>query len=237
MALIKCPECGKEISDRANSCPNCGFIGKKKTKEYQLKKYIIKNKKILIITFVFLVCASIFWGLRVNEKYPIASKTIGKQITDSEIERISKIKNVKYHDDGDWQTLQYIKEVTMEDIPMSKTINIEDNVIISVGIGVSLVTDEMSVFQNDTMEKIDTCAELEKKGSDIFNRLVNDAIKKHGENYEYTQEPYDEQKNHEKYEWELGNGVIYQITALWGKNDNAEMVYCSVGCNYMKEDL
>ena len=25
MALIKCPECGKEISDQATSCPNCGY--------------------------------------------------------------------------------------------------------------------------------------------------------------------------------------------------------------------
>lgn len=25
MALIKCPECTKEISDKALSCPNCGF--------------------------------------------------------------------------------------------------------------------------------------------------------------------------------------------------------------------
>ena len=25
MALIKCPECGKEISDRAKACPSCGF--------------------------------------------------------------------------------------------------------------------------------------------------------------------------------------------------------------------
>lgn len=24
MALIKCPECGKEISDNARKCPNCG---------------------------------------------------------------------------------------------------------------------------------------------------------------------------------------------------------------------
>ena len=24
MALIKCPECGKDVSDRAESCPNCG---------------------------------------------------------------------------------------------------------------------------------------------------------------------------------------------------------------------
>lgn len=25
MALIKCPECGREISDKAGSCPNCGY--------------------------------------------------------------------------------------------------------------------------------------------------------------------------------------------------------------------
>lgn len=31
MALINCPECGKEISDKATSCPNCGApIGNKK---------------------------------------------------------------------------------------------------------------------------------------------------------------------------------------------------------------
>lgn len=24
MALITCPECGKEISDQASVCPNCG---------------------------------------------------------------------------------------------------------------------------------------------------------------------------------------------------------------------
>ena len=25
MALIKCPECGREVSDMANNCPNCGY--------------------------------------------------------------------------------------------------------------------------------------------------------------------------------------------------------------------
>ena len=29
MALIKCPECGREVSDRADSCPNCGCPVKK----------------------------------------------------------------------------------------------------------------------------------------------------------------------------------------------------------------
>ena len=26
MALIKCPECGKQISEKAPNCPNCGFV-------------------------------------------------------------------------------------------------------------------------------------------------------------------------------------------------------------------
>ena len=30
MALIKCPECGQEISDQATSCPNCGCPMKEK---------------------------------------------------------------------------------------------------------------------------------------------------------------------------------------------------------------
>ena len=36
MALIKCPECGKEISDQEDFCPNCGYDleGKKRRKKY-----------------------------------------------------------------------------------------------------------------------------------------------------------------------------------------------------------
>ena len=30
MALIKCPDCGKEISSHAESCPHCGYPLKKK---------------------------------------------------------------------------------------------------------------------------------------------------------------------------------------------------------------
>ena len=30
MAIVKCSECGKEISDKADRCPNCGAVNKKK---------------------------------------------------------------------------------------------------------------------------------------------------------------------------------------------------------------
>lgn len=33
MSLIKCPECGKEISEHAKECPNCGFPIEKKVEE------------------------------------------------------------------------------------------------------------------------------------------------------------------------------------------------------------
>ena len=47
MALIKCEECGKEISDKANACPNCGYPLEKnqKFKNYFYEE-LIKHKTI-----------------------------------------------------------------------------------------------------------------------------------------------------------------------------------------------
>ena len=36
MALIVCPECGKQVSDQAETCPNCG---------YPIPKYIAEQKR------------------------------------------------------------------------------------------------------------------------------------------------------------------------------------------------
>jgi predicted nucleic acid-binding Zn ribbon protein len=46
MALVKCPECGKEISSQASSCPNCG---------YKKKQEIKFNKSKIIIPIIFLL--------------------------------------------------------------------------------------------------------------------------------------------------------------------------------------
>lgn len=39
MALIKCKECGKELSDQAERCPNCGY----KLKEVEIPKVIVEK--------------------------------------------------------------------------------------------------------------------------------------------------------------------------------------------------
>ena len=45
MALIKCPECGKEYSDTAIACPNCGYRGSVKSYGEDLGKGVKEGMK------------------------------------------------------------------------------------------------------------------------------------------------------------------------------------------------
>ena len=82
MALIKCPECGKEISDTAKQCPNCGFVLKKEPSMKEkimnegtevvssMKPVLNKYKRILfcVLTFIAsLVVFSIVWAIVGND--------------------------------------------------------------------------------------------------------------------------------------------------------------------------
>lgn len=89
MALIKCPECGKEISDTVDVCPNCGFSIKKKG----------YNKKIFIIAaivvfggggFIFANRVSPAEQAQINNVYSVISEigsidtTSGEKIENAE---------------------------------------------------------------------------------------------------------------------------------------------------------
>lgn len=69
MALIKCPQCGKEISDKARKCPNCG-TGNKSANTLLGKKILNKNIKI-IITALAIVTVTIILGL---SRYDISNQ-------------------------------------------------------------------------------------------------------------------------------------------------------------------
>lgn len=62
MALINCPECGKEISDRAKACPHCGApLRIKKQKSEKSNRQKIVNKVILIVA-IFVISAALVTG-------------------------------------------------------------------------------------------------------------------------------------------------------------------------------
>lgn len=48
MALIKCPECGKQISDKATKCPDCGY----NVKSNLLKEKLIQKKQYVKDTLI-----------------------------------------------------------------------------------------------------------------------------------------------------------------------------------------
>lgn len=54
MALVECPECGKEISDQAKRCPNCGY------QKPRFRNNIFQKKHIAIIGGCFVVVLVIF---------------------------------------------------------------------------------------------------------------------------------------------------------------------------------
>lgn len=56
MALIKCPECGQEISDTAKSCPHCGYK--------IAKKMEIDKRKIFAIVVAILCILAIIFGVK-----------------------------------------------------------------------------------------------------------------------------------------------------------------------------
>ena len=56
MALILCPECGKEVSDTTKTCVHCGYVFKTSKKEKNFKE-LLSNKKVLVIGLVVVVAA------------------------------------------------------------------------------------------------------------------------------------------------------------------------------------
>ena len=60
MAMFNCPECGKEISDKANTCPNCGCPlknKKMKKKDNTVKKNALK--RIFLKLFIIIIIINI----------------------------------------------------------------------------------------------------------------------------------------------------------------------------------
>lgn len=74
MALIKCPNCGKEISDASDTCVNCGYLLKAQNKKDK-KRFII----IWVVLLAILIVASSSYVLYKNGwNFNEVSNTISK---------------------------------------------------------------------------------------------------------------------------------------------------------------
>ena len=96
MALIKCPECGKEVSDTIKTCPHCGYKIKRGHKERNKHN----NKRIFIGVVCILLIFTII-GL-VKSKflhYEIAIKEYNDQNYEAAKNTMKKLSGYKDADD------------------------------------------------------------------------------------------------------------------------------------------
>lgn len=102
MALIKCPECKKKISNTIKTCPNCGYELKEEDRKVKKKKPILKII-ILCILLIFIV------GFAVLEYQGLQDRA--KQQKTEQIQKEKFIKNVNSYIDVEKDVVEEVKEI------------------------------------------------------------------------------------------------------------------------------
>lgn len=95
MALINCPECGKEISDSTKICPHCGYKLKNKSDS---KKWIIPVIIISIVVIIALIVTAVaLTGKKGNNKNDTQSAI------SSTVQETTADKSVSLNDNSEFQ--------------------------------------------------------------------------------------------------------------------------------------
>jgi Uncharacterised protein family UPF0547. len=147
MALINCPECGKEISDKVTTCPHCGYPFEQSNKEEDRGTVNNNDKKRtkyvkIIIGLVALVLISVstimivqnlnpvskFISLIKNEKRDAAVSLFDKKIKNDE-ENIDHAKEIIHKNIDDIYMQYYKNKLSYEDA--NTKLNIYDGYDIS----------------------------------------------------------------------------------------------------------
>ena len=63
MALIDCPECSKQVSDKASACPSCGYH----IRSLRFDPEYRAHRKIALIAILILGCIAIPCGIILSE--------------------------------------------------------------------------------------------------------------------------------------------------------------------------
>lgn len=86
MALIQCPECGKDISDKAVSCPNCGYplssdeLLKTGDPKFTDEKGTLKRHFVIIGPIVALIAIAVIVTLTVTPRYTGIPEQVAPQV-------------------------------------------------------------------------------------------------------------------------------------------------------------
>ncbi len=120
MALIKCPECKKDLSDSAKKCPHCGYINKKENNFIKLLK---ENRKIQIVIgiIVLVIIVVLVLNLILNKDKRNLKKMLN-HLEDSGYSCIYNDEDIRYYCDRETSGKTEIIELE-EDLRMYYEVN------------------------------------------------------------------------------------------------------------------
>lgn len=103
MALIKCPECGQEVSDTAKSCPHCGCA------DFQLKKrkngFNVQKIKWSII-IIIVICSLFFIKNVISSNQKQNDVKNANRAIDNLIDTVSELSDVKLYNNSSSNTVE-----------------------------------------------------------------------------------------------------------------------------------
>lgn len=144
MALINCPECGKEVSDKAKSCIHCGYpinVKKIKTND-EIIEHSKQKKKIIMIVFIIIIILGIGIGI-FSYNYNIS----GKKEVNQAIEILTDYKSGVISSETAKNRLDLIAntlENRAKEIDKNKAVNLHEICIIIHQVNVDLIYDRKS---------------------------------------------------------------------------------------------
>lgn len=171
MSLITCPECGREISSQANSCPNCGCPMGAPLDEQPIKNNEHKSRKItaLLVCGIGLLVIAVLVGFALSSnslKYNKAVKMLEKKQYHEAMETFKKLDD--YKDSKELYAKAVKNKMISEDNNAPIISNVPEEINIKVGQTVDLnkwaeeheisVTDDVSKNVTYSFEpnKLDT---------------------------------------------------------------------------------
>ncbi len=118
MALINCSECGKEISDKATTCPNCGAPVKKETVYVSRPTGQIKpepkkksNKGIIIAVVIgIIILIGLFGGSNESEPTSSESKNTNLDVVEEKEVEVAEVKKEEVKKETK-KTLYYVGDI------------------------------------------------------------------------------------------------------------------------------
>lgn len=186
MALIKCPECNKEISDTIKKCPHCGYkLAKKKGK----KENVYKSLFVIVVILMVAVCTGGVVYYTLNHD-PVAKYQ--RLVLKGKKQEAIELYNQKIKNDKEKNDLLIKKQTKELDAIYTDYLNDKSSYDKAIkAINVYKQYDSSKQYSNDIMEKVNrlkkskeayvSAEEFEVKGNLVnaiqaYNRVIEDDL-------------------------------------------------------------